>query len=129
MSLKQTPLIENHKKLGAKLVDFAGYEMPVSYSTVKEEWESVRKRSGLFDISHMAPIVLEGKSADLLQLINYTTCRDVTDLQPGQVQYNAVMNENGGLVDDITIYKLSAEQWTIIANASNKHHVLDHFVR
>lgn len=127
MSLKQTPLIENHKELGAKLVDFAGYEMPVSYSTVKEEWESVRKRSGLFDISHMAPITLEGNSADLVQLINYTTCRDITELQTGQVQYNAVMNKNGGLVDDITIYKLSEEQWTIIANASNKHHVLDHF--
>jgi aminomethyltransferase len=126
VSLKQTPLYENHKNLEAKIVDFAGYEMPVSYSTVKQEWESVRKQVGIFDISHMAPIVLEGSAKDLIQLINYSTCRDITELKIGQVQYNAVMNENGGLVDDVTIYKISADQWTLIVNASNKHNVLTH---
>lgn len=126
MSLRHTALYNEHLNLKGKMVPFAGYEMPVSYTTVKEEWQAVRSNAGLFDISHMAPVFLAGNNQEILKLLNYVTCREVSQLAIGQVQYNALMNLDGGLVDDITIYFLKENRWMLIVNAANKKPVLQH---
>ena len=128
--MKHTPLHQEHQKLGAKMTSFAGFEMPLSYSGVKNEYWSVRKNAGLFDISHMAPILIKAKkSDDIIQYLNYITCRDVSNLNVSQVQYNALVNEQGGVVDDITIYALAPSTFMLIANAANCDSVLEHLTK
>lgn len=117
MSLKQTPLYKIHKQLGARIVDFAGWEMPVQYDSVIEEHHAVRKHSGMFDVSHMGELLVHGPKAEAL--VQKVTCNDVSKLQSGTCQYSALLNEQGTFVDDIIVNKITPEQFLICVNASN----------
>ena len=115
--LKKTALHHIHHKLGAKMVEFAGFEMPVSYSGVNEEHINVRKNVGVFDVSHMGEFFITGKEAeDLLQKV---TTNDVSKLYDGKAQYTCMPNEKNGIVDDFILYRFHAEKYMVVANASN----------
>lgn len=114
----RTPLYEEHKKLGAKLVEFAGYEMPVQYEGIKVEHEAVRESAGLFDISHMGEIAFRGPEADLA--VQRLVTRDVSRLEAGQAGYCAVCYEDGGTVDDVLVYRIAARDYLIVVNAANR---------
>jgi len=116
MELKQSPLHDRHLALGAKMVPFAGYEMPVQYSGISAEHLAVREQAGLFDVSHMGEFIVSGDSAlDFLQLV---TINDVSKLKIGQAQYSAMCLEDGGIIDDILIYRYT-NHFMLIVNASN----------
>lgn len=115
--LKRTPLYPEHKKLDARLIDFGGFEMPVQYSGIKQEHLAVRKHAGLFDVSHMGEFFIYGPQA--LPLVQKVTINDVSLLTPGKAQYSAMCYENGGIVDDLLVYMLDAEQYMLVVNASN----------
>jgi aminomethyltransferase len=116
-TLRETPLHDRHVALGARLVPFAGWEMPVQYEGVIQEHKAVRTDAGVFDVSHMGELEVEGPTArDLLQA---TLSNDVDKLQPGQAQYTLVTNEDGGIVDDVILYRLDEHRYLIVANASN----------
>lgn len=114
---RKTPLFDEHKKLGAKIVDFAGFEMPVQYSGVIDEHQAVRHAAGLFDVSHMGEIELEGPGA--LAMAQHLTVGDVTKLKDGQAQYSVLCNERGTTIDDIIAYRLAADRILFVVNASN----------
>ncbi len=119
--MNTTPLFDEHKKLNAKFTPFAGYNMPVSYGAVKDEVTAVRERCGMFDVSHMLPVSLKAKSRDDLVTALSRICVRVPDkLKAGKAQYNALYNENAGLVDDITVSAISDTHWLIVANAGNR---------
>ncbi|GBF51587.1 glycine cleavage system aminomethyltransferase T [Leptospira ryugenii] len=126
MDLQKTALNEKHRQLGAKMVPFGGWDMPVQYTGIIQEHLSTRTDAGLFDVSHMGEIFITGASEDILSLLETLTCNTVSTMKDGQVQYNAVLNETGGLVDDVTIYKFSAEKYMICSNASNYPAVTKH---
>lgn len=115
--MKSTALNHIHHKLGAKMVPFAGYEMPVSYKGVNEEHETVRQHLGVFDVSHMGEFFVEGKQA--LDLIQKVTTNDASKLVDGQAQYTCMPNSTGGIVDDLIIYKFHDEKFMMVVNASN----------
>ena len=115
--MKKTALYEKHVALGAKMVPFAGYEMPVQYSGVIDEHVTVRKAIGVFDVSHMGEFILKGKhSLDLIQRI---TSNDASVLVDGKVQYSCFPNDQGGIVDDLLVYRIDAETYMLVVNASN----------
>lgn len=114
---KKTALFDKHVSLGAKMVPFAGFEMPVQYSGVTEEHFAVREKVGIFDVSHMGQFFVEGPSAkDLLQ--NVTT-NNVDTLEDGKAQYSCLPKGNGGIVDDLIVYKMADEKYFVVVNASN----------
>lgn len=114
---KKTALFDKHVSLGAKMVPFAGFDMPVQYSGVTEEHFAVREKAGLFDVSHMGQFFIEGpKAKDLLQ---YVTTNDVEALEDGKAQYSCLPNGNGGIVDDLIVYKMADEKYFVVVNASN----------
>ncbi len=114
---KQTIFFEKHKALNAKIIPFAGFEMPVEYSGVTDEHMTVRNGVGVFDVSHMGEIIVEGeKSLDFLQ---YVTTNDVSKLSVGDAQYTCFPNGKGGIVDDLLIYKLEDKKYLLVVNASN----------
>jgi aminomethyltransferase len=115
--LKRTPLFESYKKLGAKVIDFGGWELPVQFSSILEEHEAVRKDAGLFDVSHMGEVLVEGKDAE--SYINYLVTNDVTKVTINQAQYSAMCYPDGGTVDDLLVYKLEDEKYLLVINASN----------
>jgi len=120
---RRTPLFESHQELGAKFVDFAGWEMPIQYTSILKEHEHVRTHVGLFDVSHMGEIDIRGQGArDFCQKI---TCNDVSKLKPGKVQYTAILNEAGGMIDDCTLYMFNDGHLMFVVNASRKEAVLD----
>jgi len=117
--LKRTPIYQDHLRLGAKMVPFAGYEMPVQYTSLKDEHLTVRSNVGIFDVSHMGEIRFKGPNA--LETLSWLTTNDVTKLQRGEAQYSLLPNETGGLVDDIIIYCIEPRQeYLVCVNASNK---------
>lgn len=116
-NLKRTPLYGAHRRLGAKTVEFAGWEMPVQYRGIVREHLAVRNRVGLFDVSHMGEIEIRGARA--LEVCQSLTANDVSRVRPGQAQYNLLLNEAGGVVDDIVAYCLEAERFLLCVNASN----------
>ena len=116
MSLKRTAFFDIHKKLGAKIVEFAGYEMPLRYSSIIEEHRCVRKDVGIFDVSHMGEVEIWGK--DALALLQLITVNDVSRLSEGRVQYSAMCYENGGIVDDLLIYNMG-DHYMLVINAIN----------
>lgn len=116
-TLKRTPLYAAHRRAGAKLVEFAGWEMPVQYQGVIDEHLTVRRRAGLFDVSHMGEIEVRGAGA--LDLCQQLTVNDVARLKPFQAQYNLMLNDAGGAVDDVIVYRLAADIFFICVNASN----------
>jgi len=115
--MKKTALNSIHKELGAKMVEFAGWEMPVQYEGVRQEHLAVRKSAGLFDVSHMGEIEVRGK--DAIQFCQWITTNDVNKVNNFQAQYTLLCNYEGGVVDDVIIYKFSDELFLICANASN----------
>ena len=116
-TLRRTSLYDRHVALGARMVPFAGWEMPVQYEGVFPEHKAVRADAGVFDVSHMGEIEVEGPTArDLLQA---NLSNDVDRLQPGLAQYTLLTNEDGGIVDDLILYRLDGHRYLIVANASN----------
>jgi len=115
--MKNTALTQIHEKLGAKLVSFAGFNMPVSYEGVTVEHETVRSGVGVFDVSHMGEFLISGPKA--LDLIQKVSSNDASKLEVGKAQYSCLPNENGGIVDDLIIYKIKEEQYLFVVNASN----------
>ncbi len=124
MELKRTPLTEKHIALGAKMVDFAGYYMPVMYTSIKEEHAAVRNDVGVFDVSHMGEFILKGEGA--LDLVQKISSNDASILEIGDAQYTCMPNGNGGIVDDMIIYRLPEDlcaegerAYMLVVNASN----------
>ncbi|HLL38899.1 MAG TPA: glycine cleavage system aminomethyltransferase GcvT [Rubrobacteraceae bacterium] len=123
-ALRRTPLYEEHKTLGARLVDFAGWEMPVQYEGIKAEHEAVRKEAGLFDVSHMGEVVFRGPQAE--EAAQRLVTRDVSRLAVGQAGYAAVCLPSGGTVDDVLVYR-TPDDFLIVVNASNREKDVAHF--
>ena len=115
--MKNTALSTIHEALGAKMVPFAGYNMPVSYEGVNIEHETVRNGVGVFDVSHMGEFLITGPNA--LDLIQRVTSNDASKLVDGQAQYSCFPNESNGIVDDLIVYRLNQEKWLLVVNASN----------
>ena len=115
--MKNTALTKTHESLGAKMVPFAGYNMPVSYEGVNAEHETVRKGVGVFDVSHMGEFLISGPNA--LGLIQKVTSNDASKLTIGRAQYSCLPNETGGIVDDLIVYRIKEEQYLLVVNASN----------
>ena len=115
--MKNTALSHIHEQLGAKMVPFAGYNMPVSYEGVNAEHETVRKGVGVFDVSHMGEFLISGPNA--LALIQRVSSNDASKLVDGQAQYSCLPNATGGIVDDLIVYRIEAEKWLLVVNASN----------
>ena len=116
-SLKRTPLHALHVAAGARMVEFAGWHMPVQYAGVLAEHEAVRKRAGLFDVSHMGEVTVRGPQA--LDLMQHLTCNDVARLVPGRAQYTGLMTPTGCFVDDLLVYQLGPRHYLAVINASN----------
>lgn len=115
--LKKTPLFEEYSKYGAKTIDFGGWDLPVQFSSIKEEHEAVRERAGLFDVSHMGEILVEGN--DALQFLQKLLSNDISKIPVGGAQYNAMCYENGGVVDDLIVYFLGDKKYLLVVNAAN----------
>ncbi len=115
--MKNTALTETHVALGAKMVPFAGYNMPVSYEGVNIEHENVRKGVGVFDVSHMGEFFITGPNA--LDLIQKVTSNDASKLVDGKAQYSCLPNDKNGIVDDLIVYKIADENYLLVVNASN----------
>lgn len=115
--MKRTVLYDKHNALGAKIVPFAGYEMPVQYSSVTEEHFAVRDKVGIFDVSHMGQFFIEG--AEAKNLLQFITSNNVEKIVNGQAQYSCLPNGKGGIVDDLIVYKMNDEKYFVVVNASN----------
>ena len=115
--MKNTALTKTHEALGAKMVPFAGFNMPVQYEGVNIEHETVRTSVGVFDVSHMGEFLIEGPNA--LDLIQSVSSNDASKLTIGKAQYSCLPNDDGGIVDDLIIYKIKEEQYLLVVNASN----------
>jgi len=115
--MKNTALTETHEALGAKMVPFAGYNMPVQYEGINIEHETVRQAVGVFDVSHMGEFLIDGEHA--LELIQKVSSNDASKLTIGKAQYSCLPNDDGGIVDDLIIYKIKEEQFLLVVNASN----------
>lgn len=125
--MKNTPLTEKHIALGAKMAEFAGYNMPISYTTITDEHNTVRTAVGVFDVSHMGEFIVRGKEATAF--LQSATSNDVSKLQPGQIQYSCMPNKKGGIVDDLLVYRLDdapemtvagEQSYMLVVNASNE---------
>lgn len=116
LGMKRTPLYAAHQELGAKLIEFGGWEMPVQYTTITDEHHTVRKAAGLFDISHMGEVFVSGPGAEAF--LNLTLTNDLAKLAVGQGQYTLMCNERGGVIDDLYAYRLAAQEYLLIINAS-----------
>lgn len=115
--MKRTKFYNIHKKLNAKIVEFAGFEMPIQYTSIIQEHKSVRHSVGVFDVSHMGEIFIKGQRA--LDFVQYITVNDASKLFPGRVQYSAMCYEDGGIVDDLLVYKIADDEFLLVVNASN----------
>ena len=115
--MKNTALTEKHISLGAKMVPFAGYNMPVTYEGINAEHATVRSAVGVFDVSHMGEFILKGENA--LDLIQRVTSNDASKLIDGKVQYSCLPNEDGGIVDDLLVYRIDEKTYMLVVNASN----------
>lgn len=116
-SLRRTPLYEAHRRAGARIVPFAGWEMPLQYSGILEETRAVRGDVGVFDISHMGRVQVVGPRSE--ELLDRITPNDVRGLQPGHAHYSLLTNPEGGIIDDIIIYRMADEEFGVVVNASN----------
>jgi len=117
-TLRRTPLHDRHVALGARMVPFAGWEMPVQYEGVIPEHKAVRTDAGVFDVSHMGELEVEGPTArDLLQ---HTLSNDIDKVEPGEAQYTLLTTEEGGIVDDLIAYRLDGHRYLLVVNASNR---------
>ncbi len=117
MDNKKTCLYDRHLALGAKMVPFGGFEMPLQYTDITDEHNSVRTSCGVFDVSHMGEVVVEGKEAE--KFIQHIFTNDVAELDAGKIQYGMMLHENGGTIDDLLVYKMGDEKFFLCVNASN----------
>jgi aminomethyltransferase len=117
-TLRRTPLYERHVAAGARLVPFAGWEMPVQYEGVIPEHRAVRTDAGVFDVSHMGELEVEGPKAE--ELLQHVLSNDVTKLAPGDAQYTLLTNDEGGIVDDLIVYRIDMHRYLVVVNASNR---------
>lgn len=115
--MKSTAFLSIHQALGARLVEFAGYKMPVVYSSIKEEHLNIRNNVGVFDVSHMGEFMVSGPYAH--DLVQYVTSNDIDQLQVGAAQYSCLPNEQGGIVDDLLVYYIAKDRYLLVVNASN----------
>ncbi|HJY13986.1 MAG TPA: hypothetical protein VJ304_14430, partial [Flavobacterium sp.] len=115
--MKNTALTHIHESLGAKMLPFAGYNMPITYEGINAEHETVRNSVGVFDVSHMGEFLLTGPNA--LALIQKVTSNDASTLTIGRAQYSCLPNNDGGIVDDLIVYKMKEEEYLLVVNASN----------
>lgn len=118
MSLRRTPFYDRHVAAGARMVPFAGFEMPVQYVGVREEHLQTRAAAGLFDVSHMGEVRFRGPNAE--SALSWLLSNAVRKLEPGQAQYNAMCNERGGVVDDVFVYRMGHEDFVVCVNAANR---------
>src|SRR4029077_4032432 len=116
LTMKRTPLFAAHQKLGGKLIEFGGWEMPVYYTSITEEHLAVRKAAGIFDISHIGEVLIQGTGAEAF--LNSMLTNDPRKLEAGQGQYTLMCNERGGVVDDLYAYRLGDQDFLLILNAS-----------
>lgn len=116
LSMRRSPLHDSHAALGARMVPFAGWEMPVQYTGIVEEHKAVRERAGVFDISHMGQFIVSGP--DALAFLNRALTNDVAKLEIGQGQYSLLLNERGGVIDDLILYRTSDKEFFVVVNAS-----------
>src|SRR5690554_4712990 len=114
-NLKHTSLYQKHVHLGANLIDFGGFHMPLYYTSIADEHHSVRNSVGMFDVSHMGQIVIEGK--DALKFSNYVLTSNIT--LSNKIQYALLLNTSGGIIDDLMVYPFSSDQILLVVNASN----------
>jgi aminomethyltransferase len=121
--MNRTPLFPQHQSAGAKLVDFTGWEMPIQYTGVLDEYRAVRSQAGLFDVSHMGRLLITGAGAE--RLLQGLTTNDVRALSVGQAQYSMVCNERGGIKDDVFVYRMDEAEYLLCVNASNRIKILD----
>jgi aminomethyltransferase len=124
---RRTSLYDEHKALGGRLVPFAGWEMPIQYAGISEEHRAVRTAAGLFDVSHMGELELEGEHA--LAVVNYLVTNDASRLSDGQAMYTCCCNERGTILDDLIVYRGDRDSWVIVCNASNREKISEHFRR
>jgi len=115
--MKKTIFNQKHREAGGRLIEFAGFEMPVEYSGINTEHINVREKLGIFDVSHMGEFWVQGKNAR--DLVQYVTSNDVDILVPGKIQYSSFPNGKGGIVDDLLVYQFDAEKYLLVVNASN----------
>ncbi|MEN9724014.1 MAG: hypothetical protein RJB38_2000, partial [Pseudomonadota bacterium] len=117
MSLKRTALFDEHVRLGGKLIDFGGWELPVQYTGVLSEHQACRSAAGLFDVSHMGEIHVEGPDAEVF--LNDLLTNQVSKVAVGQAQYSVMCQDDGGCVDDLVIYRRATDKFLVVVNASN----------
>jgi aminomethyltransferase len=122
--LRRTPLHDAHRELGARLVPFAGYEMPVQYGSILEEHRTVRGAVGVFDLSHMGEIEVRGDAA--VEFLRWVLVSDPGALEIGQAQYSMACDVDGGIVDDLIVYRLAEDRYWVVCNASNRSAVVEH---
>ncbi len=125
--LRRTSLYDDHVALGARIVPFAGWEMPVQYTGIVDEHQAVRTAAGLFDVSHMGELRLRGEYA--AHVVDYLVTNDAKKLVDGQAMYTCACNEHGTILDDLIVYRLTADNWLIVCNASNRDKMSAHFAR
>src|SRR5271154_2483893 len=123
-SLRTTPLHATHRRMGAKMVDFGGWDMPVQYSGLLDEHHTIRQKVGLFDVSHMGEIEIRGPEA--LKLVEYVSTNAASKLKIGQAQYSGLLYEHGGFVDDILVHKVADDSFFLCVNASNQDKDYEH---
>jgi aminomethyltransferase len=126
-SLKRTPLYFEHVSLGARIVSFAGWEMPVQYTGIVEEHQAVRTAAGLFDVSHMGELALRGEYAG--HVVDYLVTNDAKKLTDGHAMYTCACNDRGMVLDDFIVYRRAQEDWLVVCNASNVAKMSAHFAR
>lgn len=130
--MRTTPLTQRHRDLGAKMAEFAGYDMPIVYTSITEEHQAVRQRVGLFDVSHMGEFIVRGP--DAAAFLQRITSNDVSALAPGQAQYSCLPNAQGGIVDDLLVYRLevnmgaTGDAYMLVVNASNEDKDWNHLM-
>jgi aminomethyltransferase len=124
--LKRTPLYDRHISLGARLIDFGGWNMSVQYSSILEEHTAIRQAVGLFDVSHMGEIEIRGPEAE--KLVDYVSTNNATKLKTGQAHYSALLYDHGGFVDDILVHKVADNEFFLCVNASNQEKDFEHIL-
>ena len=115
--MKKTPLYNHHVKYGAKMVNFGGFNMPIQYKGISVEHECVRKNVGIFDVSHMGEFIVEGSEAK--DYLNYICSNDITNIEINRAQYNCLINYDGGIVDDLIVYRIEDIKYMLVVNAAN----------
>ena len=115
--MKKTSLFEKHIELNAKMVDFGGFNMPIQYSGISDEHINVRNNVGIFDVSHMGEFFVSGKEA--LQFLNHVCSNNIGKIEINKAQYNCFTNENGGIIDDLIVYRCDENEYMLVVNASN----------